>query len=73
MTAPEADIDMMGDDQEVPCPWCRKTVCIGDLSIDGVLKPGYVTDCPDCKRDFVITEVSYDVTVFVGRHVGGVQ
>lgn len=55
----------IGNEGQIPCPWCKRDVSIQGITTDGCLKEGFVFDCPRCKEMIQIESVEYSATVFV--------
>ncbi len=52
-----------GDETDVPCPTCGKSICLVDWQIDGCLEAGKRDTCDECGALFVVESVDYDITV----------
>jgi hypothetical protein len=62
--------DTIGDEYEIPCPWCGEMDCIQDIATDGCLKPGWKDHCHACKKPYEIWDVEYSATVYVKKVEG---
>lgn len=55
----------IGDEYEIECPHCHKTICIQDTTTDGCLRIGFRDQCPHCHDWYEFVEIEYSATVYV--------
>ncbi len=59
--------ETLGDESEIPCPWCDYAMSLQDAWTDGCVDEGFEDECVNCGKMFEVVSVHSSITICVDR------